>query len=1131
MTHCRGAAASAVVFAGVLLSGAVQALEVVPLWTAQTHMVMESSPMVVDLNGDGDAEVVTAAYENLIAVDGDGQELWRFDTRARYSTCVAVLERAGQTPLLFAGDNSGLLTCVDGAGNVVWQVEGSPVFCSSAALADLDGDGALELVQGDKAGNVTAYDAANGTIKWKATVEGECASPAVGDLNGDSALEIVIATSAGKIFTLDAKGNLLWIAMLGGSTPDWGTCSPVVFMDSTDQPRVACASGEGQFFCLDGGGQVIWQRSTRGNVASSICAGDFDSDGHADVFAVTQLGVIYRLAEDGRVLWDIDTQGRSLAPGAIIDLDGDGALEYVLGTQNGAFLVFGQDGTVRFHHQFENRTINMTPAFGEIVKDRPGLEMAVTGGETGQLFCFGTPAALDTAAQWQSYRGDNRLSGARVSPLAVGTGKQVTRGPREAAPHPNSLPPGKGTRLKARMTPKSLKRSEFLVGGTLAFQITGADEAGVPLVAEARCLRPDGSVQAALSRIAGDSGEVQMAMSVPVSGKYDFAWALRGPTGAAVVSGKKTLKLSPYANDHALAARAMREMDHLTDQADPTGPSDKTIAAALRREAQAIAKELQALAPLQGGAVPGVEVEQRTAALNTRAQRARALAKLTGPLLRNAPETQVIAFEGKQWENRDVHLEMPDTAAERLKISRRCVPGEHQPVSVKLFNVTAVPVAVTCRTGAGSEAVRASVFAVKGVPTNQNLMAWDPMLPLDASTLEIPPLETREVWVDVDLGGVQPGLYAVPLVIDAGGSQAEVEISLEVLPFEMAGFGAMRLVCWASYNDAVVRDLLAHGNNVFITSLPPATTPTIDFNALDKFIEPLAGQDVFLLLQGAPALGAAVEDQRYVGLLRAYLDEVFAHLAAKGFDEQHIGLYTLDEPGGNGWTAVRQYVEFGRQALKARPGIQFYVNGGGDLPMFEALNEIAGIWSPSFYMLPEHTPEMAFVRSTGKTLWSYDCGYAFARPVGWNTKTINVVAQYRLAAISGFNFGATGVGFWCYNIGPSMWEADPNEFPLVYTNADGSPTVCRRWEAVREGMEDTRILIALREKLRDPATSTGASEKIEHLLENTVPGMCNQALEQARYGAARYVIDASNNDGAVERLRDEMMDCIDALRR
>ena len=239
----------------------------------------------------------------------------------------------------------------------------------------------------------------------------------------------------------------------------------------------------------------------------------------------------------------------------------------------------------------------------------------------------------------------------------------------------------------------------------------------------------------------------------------------------------------------------------------------------------------------------------------------------------------------------------------------------------------------------------------------------------------------------------------------------------------------MRLCCWSSYNDDAVKDLLAHGNNVFTTGLPAATvskseTPRIeiDFTALDKFVAPLAGHDVFLLMGGIPALGVPMESDAYVPRLADYLDQVMTHLAAKGIDEDHVALYPHDEPGGHGWDTVNHYVAFGRQGLKARPGLKFYVNGGGDLAMFEALNEVAAIWCPGFYMLSEDTPEMRFLRESGKTIWSYDCGYSYARPIGANTKTINVVAQYRMAAVFGFNFGATGIGYWCYNAGPSMWD-------------------------------------------------------------------------------------------------------------
>ena len=78
-------------------------------------------------------------------------------------------------------------------------------------------------------------------------------------------------------------------------------------------------------------------------------------------------------------------------------------------------------------------------------------------------------------------------------------------------------------------------------------------------------------------------------------------------------------------------------------------------------------------------------------------------------------------------------------------------------------------------------------------------------------------------------------------------------------------------------------------------------------------------------------------------------------------------------------------------------------------------------------------------------------------------------------------------------------------------------------------MEDTRILIALREKLSDESVGAEAKEKIRHLLEETLPSISSQSLDEVHLGVARYVMDDSNNDGTVERLRSEMMDCVALL--
>ena len=1096
----------------VSVSFSSSALEIKPLWETNVDMVLEGTAMVVDLDGDGDDEILTAAYENIIVVDGTGDELWRYDTRGRFSTCPAILERPNQLPLIYAGDNKGQFTCLDGKGKIVWQVESTPIFCASPSLADLNGDGKIELVQGDKTGTVSVYDALTGKVVWQQKIEGECSSSAVGDLNADGTSEIVIATTAGKVFALSAIGENLWEFNVGATSQDWSTSSPVIFQNSKGKVNIAAGSQAGQFFCLDNQGKVLWQRSTRGAIASTISVGDLDSDGLADLFAVTQMGVLYRFDENGGVLWDIDTQGRSLAAGALFDIDGDGVLEYVLCTQRGNLLIFNTDGQVVFNHQFPSRTINVTPAFGDIVKERPGLEMAVTGGEGANIYCLGIPAA-SVKTQWSTYRGNNRLTGAWF---------------------------GLGSSDAVQMMPENLAWDWIYTGTEITFQIENPGEKTTMLKAEASCDRPNGSRQSAVGKIIGKSGLLKLPITVSAPGVYQFNWNVTGPSNNVLVSGSRELTLQPFMNDQALAKRAVITLQEKIEKPG-FGNSENDLKAMLTRESLEIAKEAAELTSLQTAA-PGAtpkfseKLNNRTAQLNDRSRRALTLAEIAESISQQAPQSRLVAFDGTTWENREVDLQLPSKITIPMQVHRQCIVGEHEPVSVKLLNVTLDSVAVNCKVTGNSGAPKVSSFKVEPVPTNQNTIAWDPLEQFGKKKMIIPPLKTREVWLDINLADVKPGNYDLVATFDTGKTKTSVNISLEVLPFEMAGFDSMRLCAWASYNNDVITDLLEHGNTVFTGQLPPAKIVReepfeleIDFKALDDFIKPMKGHNVYLLVGGIPNLNVPMEDEAYVPRLRFYLDKVLAHTAEQGISEDHIALYPHDEPGGHGWDTVNDYITFARQGVKAHPGLNFYVNGGGDLEMFKALNEVTPIWCPSYFMLDDDTPVMNYLENSGKALWTYDCAYAYARPVGANVKAINVVAQYRLPALFANHFGATGIGYWCYNVGPSMWDAIALEYPLVYTNEDGTFTTSRRWEAVRESVEDARIVITLREKLNDPKVSETAKAKIRHLVDVTLPAIAEQSLNEAKLGMARYVLDATNNDETVNILRHEILECVSLL--
>jgi hypothetical protein len=102
------------------------------------------------------------------------------------------------------------------------------------------------------------------------------------------------------------------------------------------------------------------------------------------------------------------------------------------------------------------------------------------------------------------------------------------------------------------------------------------------------------------------------------------------------------------------------------------------------------------------------------------------------------------------------------------------------------------------------------------------------------------------------------------------------------------------------------------------------------------------------------------------------------------------------------------------------------------------------------------------------------------------------------------------------------------EYMLVYPG-DKKPVTSRRWEAVREGIEDYRILAGLRKALETNGCTTAARDRIKHLIDVSLPGLLDQANNEAGRGLGRPVLDAGNNDATIGAFRAEMVECVAML--
>lgn len=233
---------------------------------------------------------------------------------------------------------------------------------SSPALADLDGDGLLEVVIGANQEALYALNGEDGSILWQYLLPGtsNSSSPVIADLDNDSLPEVVFATEDSIRILQGESGVLAWSKPVTGEmgvSPciadlDGNGTQEVVFTENQSGSNTTAYNGET--------GEVLWSVASYFNSTyGSTVAEDTNLDGTAEVMAmrITPSPAFCLLdGEDGSLIWSTPVNDigipRTPAP-AFADLDQDGYLEIVsCGGDNDLYVMNASDGSILWSIEF-----------------------------------------------------------------------------------------------------------------------------------------------------------------------------------------------------------------------------------------------------------------------------------------------------------------------------------------------------------------------------------------------------------------------------------------------------------------------------------------------------------------------------------------------------------------------------------------------------------------------------------------------------------------------------------------------------------------------------------------------------------------------------------------------------------
>ncbi len=173
-------------------------------WTHEFVFMETSTPIIGDINGDDRIEVLVVTTEEVTALNGaDGAVVWSYKKNLgdidfpTGPVALADLNGDGQLEVVFTENRYYVYSLHGRDGSIFWVYNGGGLGeIYRPNIGDFDGDGRYEIVVSSEDSSIVAVNAEDGSNQWYHEMSSEGVQgqyvPAIGDVNNNGLLDIVV---------------------------------------------------------------------------------------------------------------------------------------------------------------------------------------------------------------------------------------------------------------------------------------------------------------------------------------------------------------------------------------------------------------------------------------------------------------------------------------------------------------------------------------------------------------------------------------------------------------------------------------------------------------------------------------------------------------------------------------------------------------------------------------------------------------------------------------------------------------------------------------------------------------------------------------------------------------------------